>query len=324
MLLASPRFWSFPNNWNQHQSKAINAQSGSQALIRWNYPWDRLGLTVRNKQVVIWAHNTRDRSLLELKHFTTTNLSLTGGKARPIQGASSGSGVAWQEEYDPIPAEALAVAIAAWRNWVDLNRLIHPGLLDCLAAYRCIQDSPNLTITILSTFFDKHLENRATSTTNGAVSLWDHAGASQALAMVQTQASHSKPFTGPKKFKNPTNNRSFTNNHFSHTQNFRGNTRGGGRGGGRGGRGGSSRGRGRGGANNGRTTRPGPSKLNLVPSLGKRTLCLKFNRDKPCNTVDPSGKFCTRDNSNKRYWHLCALKQGNKACGSDQHKATNH
>ena len=319
MLLAAPRFWGFPNNWHQHQAKAINAQTGSQALVRWNYPFDRLGLTVRNKQVVIWVHNTKDRTILELKHFSTTNLALTSGKARPIQGASGGGSVAWQEEYDSISPEALSVAIEAWRNWVDLNRFIHPALMDCLAAFRCVQDSPDLTVAILCTFFTKHLENRATAATNGALSLWDHAGASQALAMIQTQASHQKP-AGGKKFQNTNGNRTNTNsgNRPNGNQGGRGNQNG------RGGKKQRGKGNRANNTNSANTAAVKPNRLQLLPNLGKKTLCLRFNRDKDCPNMNAGDKFCTRDGSNKRFWHFCALKLGNKACGSDKHKASSH
>ena len=37
--------------------------------------------------------------------------------------------MAWEEEFDDIPHYGTDQAKLAWRNWVDLNRFVHPGLL---------------------------------------------------------------------------------------------------------------------------------------------------------------------------------------------------
>ena len=154
-LLAEPRFWSAPASWTQHQAGAVRSKVG--LFMRWNYHFDRIGLTVRNKAVTLEVHDTK-RTCLELKMFTKTNLALLHGKAKPIQAAGGdNSSVAWREEYDEISDKAVDTAKLAWRNWVDMNAFIHPGLMDCVAAYRCVTDTPNLTVKVLTDFFNKHL-----------------------------------------------------------------------------------------------------------------------------------------------------------------------
>ena len=90
--------------------------------------------------------------------FTKDTLALLHGKAKPIQSAGGDNGsVAWREEYDEISDKAVDTAKNAWRNWVDMNSFIHPGLMDCVAAYRCVADTPNLSVKTLTDFFNKHL-----------------------------------------------------------------------------------------------------------------------------------------------------------------------
>ena len=89
--------------------------------------------------------------------FTKDTLALLHGKAKPIQGAGDNGNVAWREEYDEIDDKAVDKAKNAWRNWVDMNAFIHPGLMDCVAAYRCVTDTPNLSVKTLTDFFNKHL-----------------------------------------------------------------------------------------------------------------------------------------------------------------------
>ena len=81
---------------------------------------------------------------------------LPHGKAKPIQGSATND-VVWKEECDEIDDKAVDTAKRAWRNWVDMNAFIHPGLMDCVAAYRCVTDTPNLTVKVLTEFFTKHL-----------------------------------------------------------------------------------------------------------------------------------------------------------------------
>ena len=88
-------------------------------------------------------------------------MALLHGKAKPIQGAGDdNSSVAWREEFDDIADKAVDTAKGAWRNWVDMNAFIHPGLMDCVAAYRCVTDSPHLTVKALTEFFNKHVSKR--------------------------------------------------------------------------------------------------------------------------------------------------------------------
>ena len=94
---------------------------------------------------------------LELKAFTKENLVLTHGKAKPIQSTGTSTNVVWREECDEIDDKAVDTARRAWRNWVDMNAFVHPGLMDCVAAYRCVTDTPNLTVKVLTEFFTKHL-----------------------------------------------------------------------------------------------------------------------------------------------------------------------
>ena len=69
----------------------------------------------------------------------------------------------WREECDEIDDKAVDTARKAWRNWVDMNAFVHPGLMDCVAAYRCVTDTPNLTVKALTEFFTKHIGNQLTS-----------------------------------------------------------------------------------------------------------------------------------------------------------------
>ena len=61
---------------------------------------------------------------------------------------------------------------------------------------KCVQDTPRLTVTVIDTFFTRHLQNRAAATATGGATLWDHAGASQALALILQTASVANPTPG--------------------------------------------------------------------------------------------------------------------------------
>ena len=95
---------------------------------------------------------------LELKMFTKDNLALPHGKAKPIQGAGEEkSTVAWREEYDEISDKSTDTARNAWRNWVEMNAFVHPGLMDCVAAHKAVMETPNLSVRILTEYFTKHI-----------------------------------------------------------------------------------------------------------------------------------------------------------------------
>ena len=64
-LLAEARFWSAPANWTHHQAGAVQSKIGP--LTRWNYHFDRIGLTVRNKGVTLEMHDTKSKSIY---HYT--------------------------------------------------------------------------------------------------------------------------------------------------------------------------------------------------------------------------------------------------------------
>ena len=165
MLLCEARAWSLPANWLAHQNIAIRGQKD---LLRWNYNTDKVGLTVRNRRTTLEAHDPGFTDF-RLCQFTDEALAKASGTVKPIQNKSKDTGMEWKEDHEPIPTNGLDQALKAWRNWVDLNRFIHPGLLDCHAAYRVLQDNDiGLTVNALEVFFTRHLENRANATTNGA------------------------------------------------------------------------------------------------------------------------------------------------------------
>ena len=58
-LLAEPRFWSAPASWAQHQAGAVKPKMGP--FTRWNYHFDKVGLTVRNKAVTLEMHDTKSK-----------------------------------------------------------------------------------------------------------------------------------------------------------------------------------------------------------------------------------------------------------------------
>ena len=84
---------------------------------RTNYYFDRLGLVVRNKKVILEMHDTSYTDL-ELKLFTKENLAKANGSfTRTIQDSTQASGVAHKDEYDNIPSNGQEAARLAWRNW---------------------------------------------------------------------------------------------------------------------------------------------------------------------------------------------------------------
>ena len=55
MRLIVARCWSLPANWLAHQALAIK---GQKSLVRWNYDWQKLGLLVKNKKLIVEIHDT--------------------------------------------------------------------------------------------------------------------------------------------------------------------------------------------------------------------------------------------------------------------------
>lgn len=55
MRLIEARFWSLPANWLAHQTLAVK---GQKSLVRWNYEWQKLGLVVKNKKLIVEIHDT--------------------------------------------------------------------------------------------------------------------------------------------------------------------------------------------------------------------------------------------------------------------------
>ena len=53
MCLAPSRGWSVPANWLAYQTMAIRGQD----FIRWNYPFEKVGVIVKNKRLVLEIHN---------------------------------------------------------------------------------------------------------------------------------------------------------------------------------------------------------------------------------------------------------------------------
>ena len=276
MLLTPARCWSAPANWLAYQSLALKGQT----FIRWNYDFTKLGLIVKNKRLVLEIHNPACKYTLpsvtltllspfavteiHLKHFTKDNLQKSSGTAKPIKDNTTQGGVAWEEDFDSIKANATEDAKLAWSkhyiptykvdhaylrnlgNWVDINRLVHPALLDCVAAYKAIVDAPKLDVKTLCDFFTRHVENRASAAAaGGATNLWgklthrnisplmthvsDYPAASNALAMI-LQAQLNQQILG----NNFKPNKSYKSNHGSNNNRGyrgRGSNRGGYRGG---------------------------------------------------------------------------------------------
>lgn len=222
MLLCEARTWSLPANWQAHQNMAIR---GQKELIRWNYNTHKVGLNVRNRRTLLEAHDTGFTDF-RLCQFTDDALSKASGTVKPIQNKSKDTGMEWKEDFEPIPHNGLDQATKAWRNWVDINRFIHPGLMDCHAAYRVLQDNKvTLSVKTLEDFFTRHLENRANAATNGAGQLWDYTLAHQALSMI-TQT-NGLANTNNKPFHTNNNNRNARNNRGGRTNTARGSHKGG-------------------------------------------------------------------------------------------------
>ena len=88
--------------------------------------------------------------------------------------------------------------------FLQINRFIHPALLDCVAAYTCVRESPALTVPQMETFFQKHLQNRATCSSSGPSNLWDYATAYTILTgVVQTSVTRSQLKKNPFSSNNP-------------------------------------------------------------------------------------------------------------------------
>ena len=114
MLLLDARCWAHPVNYLAYQSVAVRGQMDGR---RTNYYFDRLGLVVRNKKVILEMHDTSYTDL-ELKLFTKENLAKANGSfTRTIQDSTQASGVAHKDEYDNIPSNGQEAARLAWRNW---------------------------------------------------------------------------------------------------------------------------------------------------------------------------------------------------------------
>ena len=162
--------------------------------------------------------------------FTKDNLALSHGKAKPIQGAGEEkSTVAWREEYDEISDKSVDIARTAWRNWVEMNTFVHPGLMDCVAAHKCVVEAQNLSVKTLIEYFTKHIgeqklatrlkqkphqppppftENRAACAEGAAMNLWDYSSASQALSQVintQAYSGGTQPQTSSRKYNTAQN-----------------------------------------------------------------------------------------------------------------------
>lgn len=180
----------------------------------------------------------------------------------------------------------------------------------------------------MTDFFARHLENRAQATTHGAATLWTYPEASQALATVIQNGK----FTGPR------NNNS-------------GGKRNGNSGGGNPGRGNRNNGN----RNNGnRQNNPPPRRQKsngnggnphrqLTSTFGSKTLCMNWNKGNACGgEVEGTDLYCTKPQTTddryvkaphplsllttppfRRFWHLCAAKTGDRACGK-RHKACDH
>ena len=76
--------------------------------------------------------------------------------------------------------------------------------MDCVAAYTCVRESPALTVPQMETFFQKHLQNRATCSSSGPSNLWDYATAYTILTgVVQTSVTRSQLKKNPFSSNNP-------------------------------------------------------------------------------------------------------------------------
>ena len=119
----------------------------------------------------------------------------------------------------------------------QLNRFIHPGLLDCTAAYYVLCDTPKLSVNMIDVFFTRHIENRAGAALNGAIALWDYPAASQALSLIVSTTISNAALANGSMFGGNYNTRNFNNN-FAAKRGSKSFSRGGNRGSQRGNRGG--------------------------------------------------------------------------------------
>ena len=113
MRLTPSRAWSAPSNWLAYQTLAVRGQKD---LVKWNYPFERAGLVVKNKRLVIDIHDTAFTDF-ELKHLASENLRKSSGTAKAIKSNTAASGVAWEETFDNIPTNAVDEAKKAWSEY---------------------------------------------------------------------------------------------------------------------------------------------------------------------------------------------------------------
>ena len=159
---------------------------------------------------------------------------------------------------------------------------------------RCVQDTPKLTVNIIENFFTKHLENRAAATTSGASTLWDYAGASQALALIIQTSAALNP--GSQLHRSNSGGNNFHNNNRGNFQGGRGGSRG--RGASQGYQGYQSfRGRGgRGGGSQNHNIYHNRQVGNQIPDNAHR-VTLHFSRaSSRCSESGPSASGSTREN----------------------------
>ena len=222
--------------------------------------------------------------------------------------------------------------------------------MDCVAAYTCVRESPALTVPQMETFFQKHLQNRATCSSSGPSNLWDYATAYTILTgVVQTSVTRSQLKKNPFSSNNPFAGSNQRGNHTVQFQHISGSNISNGshfrnqRGKPKGNRGVGKRGGGQNSAQgNNHVANPAqvvtppffpfpsccPDLLNtyfqLTSTLAGRNICLNFNRGKTCPNVAADGSQCTKKNG-QTYWHICArVKANGKACGSNNHNAMTH
>ena len=105
------RFWSAPASWTQHQAAAVRSKVGP--FARWNFNFERIGLTVRNKAVTLQMHDTKSKSHVEQKpQLTHPPLSFfkeTTWNSRPSPGRTWPSYTA-----RPNLSKGPATTTAAW------------------------------------------------------------------------------------------------------------------------------------------------------------------------------------------------------------------
>ena len=56
MCLSEPRCWSTPTNWLAYQNLGLRRHESGH-YVRWNFPWEKIGLVVKNKRLVLELHN---------------------------------------------------------------------------------------------------------------------------------------------------------------------------------------------------------------------------------------------------------------------------